>query len=178
MEDKKFTGAKTKRAMIEIFKFPHETLMQKSTIWNTGDTIEGYDDIEKFESDMVALMRRHNGIGLAANQIGITRNFFAIGNDTFDTFNNPAIIWNPQIINFSEEKIMDVEGCLSFPDIWMKVERPKEVELTYETTQGKTRFAKLKGMESKCFQHECDHLEGITFNKRVPKIRWQLAQKG
>ena len=73
---------------------------------------------------------------------------------------------------------MDVEGCLSFPDIWMKVERPKEVEVTYETTQGKTRFAKLKGMESKCFQHECDHLEGITFNKRVPKIRWQLAQKG
>ena len=93
MENKKFTGAKTKRAMIEIFKYPHETLMQKSTIWNTGDTIEGYDDIEKFESDMVALMRRHNGIGLAANQIGITRNFFAIGNDTFDTFNNPAIIW-------------------------------------------------------------------------------------
>ena len=75
MEDKKFTGAKTKRAMIEIFKYPHDTLMQKSTIWNTGDTIEGYDDIEKFESDMVALMRRHNGIGLAANQIGITRNF-------------------------------------------------------------------------------------------------------
>ena len=79
------------------------------------------------------------------------------------------------MINASAELVTDVEGCLSFRGTFVKVERPKTVEIQYETTQGKTRFAKLDGMESKCFQHELDHLEGITFNKRVSKLRWQMA---
>ena len=70
-----------------------------------------------------------------------------------------------------------MEGCLSFKGIWLKVERPKTVEVQYETTQGKTEYSTLDGMESKCFQHECDHLEGITFNQRVSKLRWQMANQ-
>jgi len=164
--------------MIQVFQYPHETLLQKSTTWTKDDSIQGHDDLEKFERDMIKLMLAERGMGLAANQIGITKRFFAIGHDTFDTFEKPVIIWNPQIIKQSKEKIIDVEGCLSFKGIWLKVERPKTVEVQYETTQGKTRFAKLDGMESKCFQHELDHLDGITFNKRVSKLRWQMANKG
>ena len=164
--------------MIKVFQYPHETLLQTSTPWTETDTIQGYDDKEKFEQDMIKLMLDENGLGLAANQIGITKRFFAIGHDSFDTFKKRAIIWNPQVINTSEEKVIDIEGCLSFKDIWLKVERPKTVEVQYETTQGKTEFAKLDGMESKCFQHECDHLDGITFNKRVSKLRWDMANKG
>jgi peptide deformylase len=161
--------------MIKVYQYPHETLLQTSTPWTADDSIEGYDDLERFETDMIRLMLDEKGMGLAANQIGITKRFFAIGHESFDTFQKHAIIWNPQVINASEEKVIDVEGCLSFKDIFVKVERPKTVEVQYETTQGKTRFAKLHGMESKCFQHELDHLEGITFNKRVSKLRWQMA---
>jgi peptide deformylase len=164
--------------MIQVFQYPHETLLQTSTAWTDADTIQGYDDKEKFESDMIKLMLDERGMGLAANQIGITKRFFAIGHDSFDTFQKHAIIWNPQVINSSEEKVIDVEGCLSFKNVFVKVERPKVIEVQYETTQGKTRFAKLDGMESKCFQHELDHLDGITFNKRVSKLRWQMANKG
>jgi len=164
--------------MIQVFQYPHETLLQTSTTWMETDTIQGYDDREKFEQDMIKLMLDEKGMGLAANQIGITKRFFAIGHDSFDTFQKHAIIWNPQVINSSEEKVIDVEGCLSFKDVFVKVERPKIIEVQYETTQGKTRFAKLDGMESKCFQHELDHLDGITFNKRVSKLRWQMANKG
>ena len=163
--------------MIQVYQYPHETLLQTSTPWTDEDTIQGYDDKEKFEDDMIKLMIDQQGLGLAANQIGITKRFFAIGHESFDTFKNRAIIWNPQVINFSEEKVIDVEGCLSFKDVFVKVERPKVIEVQYETTQGKTRFAKLDGMESKCFQHELDHLDGITFNKRVSKLRWQMANK-
>jgi peptide deformylase len=161
--------------MIKVYQYPHETLLQTSTPWTADDRIDGYDDLERFESDMIRLMLDEKGMGLAANQIGITKRFFAIGHESFDTFQKHAIIWNPQVINSSAEKVIDVEGCLSFKDIFVKVERPKTVEVQYETTQGKTRFAKLDGMESKCFQHELDHLEGITFNKRVSKLRWQMA---
>lgn len=164
--------------MIQVFQYPHKTLNEKSTPWKHGDTIEGYKDIEKFEKEMANEMIRQNGIGLAANQIGITKNFFCIGSDTFDTFKKPAIIWNPRVIKFSKNKVTDVEGCLSFPGIFMKVERPEIVEVSYETTKGDTQYAKLEGIESKCFQHECDHLEGITFNKRVSKLRWDMANKG
>jgi len=152
--------------------------MQVSSEWKHDDTIQGYDDVEKFETDLIKLMLDERGMGLAANQIGITKRFFAIGHSSFDTFQKHAIIWNPHVINFSEEKVIDVEGCLSFKDTFVKVERPKIIEVQYETTQGKTEFAKLDGMESKCFQHELDHLDGITFNKRVSKLRWQMANKG
>ena len=163
--------------MIQLFQYPYETLLQTSTAWTTDDSIQGYDDIEKFEHDFVKLMLDERGMGLAANQVGITKRFFAIGHESFDTFKKHAIIWNPQIKNFSEEKVVDVEGCLSFKGIWLKVERPKTVEVQYETTQGKTEYATLDNMESKCFQHECDHLKGITFNQRVSKLRWQMAHQ-
>ena len=164
--------------MIQVFQYPHDTLMQVSSSWNKNDSIEGYNDIEKFEHDYVKLMLDENGMGLAANQVGITKRFFALGHEKFDTFQKHAIIWNPQVINFSKDKVVDVEGCLSFKGIWLRVERPRTVEVQYETTQGKTKFAKLDGMESKCFQHELDHLDGITFNKRVSKLRWDMARKG
>ena len=64
-------------------------------------------------------------MGLAANQVGITKRFFAIGSETFDKFKKSAIIWNPSIVRESEEKSLDEEGCLSFKGIIFKVERPK-----------------------------------------------------
>ena len=163
--------------MIQVFQYPHETLLQTSTAWSQGDSIEGYNDIEKFEDEYIKLMLDEKGMGLAANQVGITKRFFAIGHETFDTFQKHAIIWNPKVISFSEETVVDLEGCLSFKNIWLKVERPRIVEVQYETTQGETKTARIDGMESKCFQHECDHLDGITFNKRVSKLRWEMAKK-
>ena len=163
--------------MIQIFQYPHETLMKKSTAWKKDDSIEGYTDLEKFENDYIKVMKDNDGMGLAANQVGITKRFFAIGHESFDTFQKHAIIWNPRLISTSEEKVIDVEGCLSFRGIWLKVERPKTCEVEYETTKGTKQTARLDGMESKCFQHELDHLEGITFNKRVSKLRWDMARK-
>ncbi len=163
--------------MIQLFQYPHETLLQTSTEWSHDDSIEGYDDLQKFENDYIKLMLDEKGMGLAANQVGITKRFFAIGHETFDTFQKHVIIWNPKVISFSEEKVIDLEGCLSFKGVWLKVERPKTVEVQYETTKGETKTARLDGMESKCFQHECDHLDGITFNQRVSKLRWEMANK-
>ena len=163
--------------MIQVFQYPHETLLQTSTSWTETDSIQGYNDVEQFESDMIKLMLEERGMGLAANQIGITKRFFAIGHESFDTISKPAIIYNPSIIKSSKEKVIDVEGCLSFMDVWIKVERPRKVEVQYELSNGQLHMAELDGMESKCFQHELDHLDGITFNKRVSKLKWDMAKK-
>ena len=161
--------------MMQIFQYPYITLEQTSTNWKHSDTIEGYDDLEQFENDMVKLMLDENGMGLAANQIGITKRFFAIGHEAFDTMSKPAIIYNPKILKSSKDKVIDLEGCLSFKNVWLKVERPRKVEVQYELSNGQIHMAELDGMESKCFQHEVDHLDGITFDKRVSKLngKWQ-----
>ena len=163
--------------MMQIFQYPYITLEQTSTNWKHSDTIEGYDDLEQFENDMVKLMLDENGMGLAANQIGITKRFFAIGHEAFDTMSKPAIIYNPKILKSSKDKVIDLEGCLSFRNVWLKVERPRKVEVEYELSNGQIHMAELDGMESKCFQHEVDHLDGITFDKRVSKLKWQMAKK-
>ena len=163
---------------MEIYTYPTKVLETISTTFDfEKDKIPYYNDLEKFEQDMIVAMKSANGMGLAANQIGITKRFFVIGSDTFDRFKKPAIIWNPRLITQSEEKVFDLEGCLSFPGLFVKVERPKVIEVEYETTKGTKETARLDQMESKCFQHELDHLEGITFNTRVSKLRWDMAKK-
>ena len=164
--------------MINVLQYPHKALTEVSTPFDfNNDKILDYDDIEKFQHDMINLMITSRGMGLAANQLGITKRFFAIGSETFDKFKKSAIIWNPRLITESEEKVIHEEGCLSFKGIFIKVERSKVIEVEYETTQGTKETARLDNMESKCFQHELDHLEGITFNKRISKLRWDMAKK-
>jgi peptide deformylase len=140
-------------------------------------SIAGYSDLEKFERSMVNLMIASRGIGLAANQIGITKRFFVIGYESFDVFTKPVILWNPSIVRSSEEIVEDVEGCLSFPGIWVKVKRPKQVTVRWQNLKGETLMQHLDGIESKCFQHELDHIDGITFNTRVSKLKWDMAKK-
>ena len=163
--------------MIQVFQYPHKALTEVSSEWTKDDSIYGYNDIEKFEHDMVKLMIESKGWGLAANQIGITKRFFAIGSDTFDIFKKPAIIWNPSIVRESEEKTLDEEGCLSFLGMFVKILRPKKVTVKWQNLKGETLMQHLDGMASKCFQHELDHLNGITFNTHVSKLKWDMAKK-
>ena len=164
--------------MINILQYPHEALTTVSTPFDfNNEKINGYDDIEKFEHDMNKLMVDARGMGLAANQIGITKRFFMIGHPSFDKIKKPVIIWNPSIVRESEEKTVDEEGCLSFLGVFVKVLRPEKVTVQWQNIKGETLMQHLDGMESKCFQHELDHLNGITFNTRVSKLRWDMATK-
>ena len=163
---------------MNIVYHPNKFLDIKSSAFDlTNDKIDNYNDIEQFESDMIKLMVGNRGIGLAANQIGITKRFFAIGSDTFDKIQKPIIMWNPEIENESEEKTLDIEGCLSFPNVFLQVLRPKKVDVKWQDKNGTTMRSTLDNYESKCFQHELDHLNGITFNKRVSKLKWDMALK-
>ena len=164
--------------MISIYTYPSPYLTTVSTPFDfNNDILPFYNDIEKFEHDMINLMVNARGMGLAANQIGITKRFFAFGHESFDKLQKPAIIWNPLIVRESEEKTLDEEGCLSFLGVFVKVVRPKKVTVKWQNLKGETLMQHLDGMESKCFQHENDHLNGITFNTQVSKLIWDMAVK-
>ena len=163
--------------MMQIFINPYHTLNTVSTEVDLEQGIQGYNDIERFEKDMINLMVASKGIGLAANQLGITKRFFCIGYESFDVFKKPVILWNPLIVRSSEETVEDVEGCLSFPGVWLKVRRPKKVTVRWQNVKGEICMQHLDNLESKCFQHELDHIDGITFDKRVSKLKWDMAKK-
>jgi peptide deformylase len=122
-------------------------------------------------------MIHSRGMGLAANQIGITKRFFAIGHESFDVFKKPAIIYNPVLVSADDEQELGQEGCLSFPGVWVQVNRSRAVMVRYQNNKGEFLLSRLEGLEARCFQHELDHLDGITFNKRVSKLKWDMAQQ-
>lgn len=135
------------------------------------------DDAEKFSKELIDVMIRNRGIGLAANQVGSDLRVFAIGFKDMEFFNIPTVVFNPKINDFSVETELYKEGCLSFPDLWMEVSRPKQISVEYFNYKGNKINCDLKGLDARCFQHEYDHLNGICFVDKVSKLKLQLAMK-
>ena len=154
---------------LSIFIHPYHTLCTRSTDFDFNDLPLGYKTLEDFEKDVIHLMIHSQGMGLAANQLGITKRFFAIGHESFDVFKKPAIIYNPVLVSASEENEVAQEGCLSFPGMLLNIKRPRMVMVRYQKTEQDYLLSRLEGMEARCFQHELDHLDGITFNKKESK---------
>jgi len=156
---------------MNIFINPYYTLHQVSSPVHFLTPPLGYSDWSQFEKDYLHLMVSSHGIGLAANQIGSTKRFFGIGHSSFDEFKKPAILYNARIIKASEEVEIDEEGCLSFPGVGYNIYRPIEIDAEWQNMKGETQGATLKGYEARCFQHELDHLNGITFDNRAEENR-------
>jgi peptide deformylase len=149
------------------------SLKNKSTEWDFNVDL----DPELLEQQMINFMVKNQGIGLAANQIGINKRIFIMGGNSLEDFKIPKAIINPTIIESSKILVEDQEGCLSFPGIWLKIKRPDWVIGSYYDSKGNYREQKFKGYESKCFQHELDHLDGICFVDKVSQLKLQLALK-
>ena len=109
-------------------------------------------------------MFHYEGIGLSANQIGISERVFImmLNIETEETIT----CFNPRIIKRYEDDVWCEEGCLSFPDEIINVERPDRIVVKYEDEDGKDHKIKLSGMAARVFLHEFDHLEGIVFTQR------------
>ena len=122
---------------------------------------------------MVEIMLNNNGIGLAANQVEFDGQVFVMG----DKEDNATICINPQILQHTEETVQDIEGCLSFPGIYVNVTRPKEILAEWYDENLEKQTVKVGGYSAKCFLHEWDHLQGVTFKDRVSKLKWNMAVK-
>jgi peptide deformylase len=113
---------------------------------------------------LLRLMRRENGMGLAANQVGIDQRVFVMAVDSVYRH-----CFNPEIISSSDQQVVLREGCLSFPGEFCEIERPASVQVRYQDAWGKVHEETLTGWHSRCFQHELDHLTGVTM--------WDLITK-
>ena len=110
-------------------------------------------------------MYHYNGIGLSANQIGIWERAFVMISDLENQ--ETITCFNPKILKESKDQTIMVEGCLSYPDLYLKISRPSSVVVKYENEGKKIHKIKLNGMVARIFQHEYDHMEGIDFTQRT-----------
>ena len=152
---------------------PHQTLVETSTDWIFNQD----GDAEDLEKSMIEFMLSNNGIGLAANQIGFSKKVFVIGSKNIPGFPEPFAIFNPKIIQYSNETALYKEGCLSYPNLWLTIKRPKYIITEYQNSKGDTITAEMDGLVARCFQHEYDHLLGICFVDKVSSMKLQLAMK-
>jgi peptide deformylase len=128
-------------------------------------------DPEELAERLVATMRNSDGIGLAANQVGLNFRVFAMEGD-------PAFVcFNPRIVLPGDELVTLEEACLSFKGLEVKVKRPKVIKVRFQGPDGETYTKTFTGMTSRIFQHELDHLDGITMLNRANSFHRDSALK-
>lgn len=132
-------------------------------------------DPKELEKDLLEFMYKNKGIGLAANQVGLQHRVFVMGH--WDSPDLGQAFFNPIILSVSDTYNDFEEGCLSFPGIFVKVKRPKSIQAQWQDSEGNPVQGEFTGYDCKCFLHEYDHLEGITFKHRVSNLKWNLAVK-
>lgn len=130
---------------------------------------------EKLFKDMSAFMTESKGVGLSANQVGLPYSVFVFGDP--NTPDDHVGVFNPNIVDYNTEEEYAEEGCLSFPGLWVKVKRPITIRARFQTWDGTQDTIVLGGYSARVFQHEYDHMFGVTFHQRANTFHLDRAKK-
>lgn len=131
------------------------------------------EDLKKFARDMIEVMHVEDGIGLAAPQIGISKQIIAVDASELVEDEYPRVFINPEILESSGEWVVE-EGCLSIPGVSEEVKRPEKILLKFQDETGELFTEEFSGWLSRILQHEIDHLNGILFIDRISPVRRNL----
>ena len=134
------------------------------------------NELQKTADDLFAFIDKNGGAGLAANQVGIDKRMFVVKYEDYkQAFINPQIIW------YSDRKLLLEEGCLTYPDLFMNVKRPDAIRMTFIDYEGNKQEEQLfMGVTNRIIQHEYDHMEGKFFWSHLSKVqldRWNKKLK-
>ena len=152
--------------MLNLIKETDVVLRQVAEVWD----FEKDGDPKDLIHNMSKVMIENNGIGLAAPQVGVSKRIFVMGNAT-----KLIACINPELLE-GEGQVMDQEGCLSFPNLWLNVKRYDKIKVRYYNITGELVETEFTGLLSRVFQHERDHLDGVCFDTRVGKLSLEFAK--
>jgi peptide deformylase len=156
-------------AILQVVKYPAAILKTK-----TDAVAEVNDEIRKIVDDMIETMYADNGMGLAANQVGINKRIFVM--DDSEKMDQPLCYINPEVVEARGEVEL-TEGCLSFPGVYVKIIRPDYVKVKALDRNGKEFYKESVGYGAHCILHEIDHLDGITFIDKLSPLKRSMAEK-
>lgn len=140
------------------------------------------DELRVLIADMFDTMYAANGIGLAAIQVGVPKRVLVMdlqeeeGEDG-KPIRAPRVFINPEILDPAEERSLYNEGCLSVPDQYAEVERPKTCRVTWLDEDGQPHDELFDGLLATCIQHEMDHLNGVVFLDHLSRLKRQMIMK-
>jgi len=131
--------------------------------------VDNFNSPELFQlaQDMLETMGGYHGIGLAANQIGVDKNLCIL---SLENKTRQIVIANLQLICYNKETTEELEGCLSAPNISVKIKRPTWVEFEYCKLNGEKDKMRLEGFDARIFFHEFEHLQGIMITDSIGKL--------
>lgn len=141
------------------------------------------NNIAAIIDEMREIMYKHNGMGLAAPQIGLDIALFImeVPQENEKEYDAEKAIFrhfiNPKILSISDEQNIVAEGCLSIPGIREEVVRPSKVDVEAQDLEGNIFRISLDGLEARCFLHENDHINGVLFIDRLPRQVRQSLKK-
>ena len=134
-------------------------------------------EIRKLADDMFETMYYAPGIGLAAIQIGEPRRIVTMDLAKKDEPKQPQVFINPEVVWASDEKATYEEGCLSIPEYYEEVERPKAVKVKFLDLDLKPQEIEAEGLLATCLQHEIDHINGVLFIDHISKLKRDMVMK-
>lgn len=129
-------------------------------------------DPVEFSSQLVETCKVKNGYGLASNQVGQLVRMFVMG-----AGEEYVAMFNPKILQKSEEETLLAEGCLSFPMLALKVSRSNKIVIQYQDFNGEEHNTELHNLSAHVFQHELDHLDGICYTERAKPMALKMGLK-
>lgn len=136
------------------------------------------DELRSLSDDMLKTMYEAPGIGLAAPQVGVLERVIVLDCVKEEgEAPRPLVMFNPEVVASSEELNTYEEGCLSLPDLYAEVTRPKVVEVNWMDRDGKARSETFDGLWATCVQHEIDHLDGKLFIDYLKPLKRQMMTR-
>jgi len=158
-------------SLLEIVKYPEPILHA------VGKPVEHFDDeLKKLVADMFETMYDAKGVGLAAPQVNVSQRLFVMDVAEEEGKSNKIVAVNPEIIYVEGEQIGD-EGCLSFPGIYVPIQRNQRAILRAQDLAGNWFELDGENLTSRCVLHETDHCDGIVFLNRMTKLKREKAKR-
>ena len=155
--------------ILKIVKYPEPVLSQP------GEPVTEFNaELKKLAADMFETMYAAQGIGLAAPQVGVSKRLTVIDLTMGKEPKDKLVLVNPEVI-FSEGRLYEEEGFLSFPEIKEKVVRAAKVRIRAQDLNGKWFEMDAEDLLSRCFQHEIDHLDGMLFIFRMSGLKRDIT---
>ena len=134
-------------------------------------------ELKEFVDNMFETMKQYGGIGLSANQVGKPYRMFVMGDHLNIQKGKKWVCINPKITNVTKDLIRYKEGCLTFPFLFLDIERPQDISVEYLDENLEKKEEHMTGIVARCFQHEFDHMQGIVFTEHVSKLKLDMAIK-
>jgi peptide deformylase len=158
--------------LLTILEAPHPILKTRAAPVTSIDPA-----LRRLMDDMLETMYRAPGIGLAAPQVAVTKRVIVVDLAKEGEERRPMRIINPEIVWRSEDADIADEGCLSLPDHFAEVRRPRQVRMRYLDERGEEREVEADGLFARCLQHEVDHLDGILFVDHLSALKRNMIMR-